>query len=126
MLYLKEHPRFENCLATDILYEYDFVKYAPQNLDDCFELCSLHMTEYSSVLFDSLRAGIPTVLTAFTKEMDIYENEYNFPSNEMSIIEKFKQIQDDSFYKNMIIEQIKWSKELYEPFNEKYFIEVIK
>lgn len=126
VLYLKEHPRFENCLATDILYEYDFVKYAPQNLDDCFELCSLHMTEYSSVLFDSLRAGIPTVLTAFTKEMDIYENEYNFPSDEMSIIEKFKQIQDDSFYKNMIIKQIKWSKELYEPFNEKYFIEVIK
>ena len=84
------------------------------------------MTEYSSVLFDSLRAGIPTVLTAFTKKMDIYENEYHFPSDEMSIIEKFKQIQDNSFYKKMISKQLKWSRELYEPFNEKYFIEVIK
>ena len=65
VLYLKEHPRFENCIATDILYEYDFVKHAPNNLDDCFELCSLHLTEYSSVLFDTLRAGIPTILTAF-------------------------------------------------------------
>ncbi|MBL6663913.1 MAG: hypothetical protein ISP71_07410 [Flavobacteriales bacterium] len=126
VLFLKEHPRFENCLSTDVLYEYDFVKCAPHNLDDCFELCSLHMTEYSSVLFDSLRAGIPTVLTAFTKEMSIYENEYHFPSDEMSIIEKFKQIKDDSFYKNMISKQIKWSKVLYEPFNEKHFIEVIK
>ena len=44
--------------------------------------------------------------------------EYNFPFDKMSIIEKFKQIQDDSFEKNMIIKQIKWSKELYEPFNE--------
>ena len=126
VLYLKEHPRFENCLETDILYEYDFVKHAPNNLDDCFELCSLHLTEYSSVLFDTLRAGIPTILTAFTKEMDIYENEYNFPSNEMSIIEKFKQIQDVSNYKKLINKQIKWSKNLYQPFNEKYFIELIK
>ena len=49
VIYLKEHPRFENCLSTDILYEYDFVKCAPHNLNDCFELCSLHITEYSSV-----------------------------------------------------------------------------
>ena len=126
VLYLKEHPRFENCLDTDILYKYDFVKCAPYNLEECFALCSLHMTEYSSVLFDSLRAGIPTILTAFTKEMDIYEKEYHFPSHEICIIEKFKQIQDDSFFKKMISQQIKWSKELYEPFNKKKFIEVIK
>ena len=126
VLYLKEHPRFENCLATDILYEYDFVKCAPHSLNDCFELCSLHMTEYSSVLFDSLRAGMPTLLTAFSKEMNIYQNEYNFPSDKLSLIENFEQIQDDSFYKKLISTQIKWSKELYEPFNEKYFIELFK
>lgn len=126
ILYLKEHPRFQNCIATDVLYDYDFVKSAPHNLDDCFELCSLHMTEYSSVLFDSLRAGIPTLLTAFTKEMNIYENEYHFPSEKISLIDNFKQIKDDSFYKKMISKQIKWSKQLYEPFNEIYFIELIK
>ncbi len=126
VLYLKEHPRFENCLATDILYEYDFVKCAPHSLNDCFELCSLHMTEYSSVLFDSLRAGMPTLLTAFSTEMNIYQNEYNFPSDKLSLIENFEQIQDDSFYKKLISTQIKWSKELYEPFNEKYFIELFK
>ena len=112
-------------MEIDILYDYDFVK-CPQNLDDCFELCSLHITEYSSVLFDSLRAGIPTVLTAFTKELDIYENEYHFPSENISLIDNFKKINDDSFYKNMISKQLKWSKELYEPFNEKHFIELIK
>ena len=51
VLYLKDHPRFENCLSTDILYEYDFVKYAPQNLDDCFELCSLHIGIVQLVAF---------------------------------------------------------------------------
>ena len=84
------------------------------------------MTEYSSVLFDSLRAGMPTLLTAFSTEMNIYQNEYNFPSDKLSLIENFEQIQDDSFYKKLISTQIKWSKELYEPFNEKYFIELFK
>ncbi len=125
-LYLKEHPRFENCLETDILHKYDFVKCAPQNLNDCFKLCSLHMTEYSSVVFDSLRAGIPTVLTAFTKELNIYENEYHFPSDKISLIDNFKKIKDDLFYKKMISKQLKWSKDFYEPFNEKHFIELIK
>ena len=126
VIYLKEHPRFENCLSTDILYEYDFVKCAPHNLNDCFELCSLHITEYSSVLFDSLRAGIPTLLTAFSRDMNIYQNEYNFPSNKLSLMENIEQIQDDSFYKKLISTQIKWSKDLYEPFNEKHFIELFK
>ena len=71
------------------------------------------------MLFESLRAGIPTVLTAFSKDMNIYENEYNFPSEKISLIDNFKQINDDSFYKKMISKQLKWSKELYEPFNEK-------
>ena len=109
-----------------ILYNYDFVRHAKDNLNNCFELCSLHITEYSSVIFDSIRAGIPTVLTAFCDELDIFEKEYHFPSNKMSIIEKIKKIQNDNFYKKMINKQLKWSKNLYEPFNEKYFIEVIK
>ena len=126
VLYLKEHPRFEECIATDILYNYDFVRHAKDNLNNCFELCSLHITEYSSVIFDSIRAGIPTVLTAFCDELDIFVKEYHFPSNKMSIIEKIKKIQNDNFYKKMINKQLKWSKNLYEPFNEKYFIELIK
>ena len=58
-LYLKNHPRFENCLSTNILYDYEFVKNAPDKLIDCFKICTLHITEYSTVLFDSIYAGIP-------------------------------------------------------------------
>ena len=125
VIYLKEHPRFEECLTTDMLYDYDFVRHAHDNLNDCLNLCTLHITEYSTVIFDSLIAGIPTILTGFCNELDIYEKEYHFPSEKMSIIEKIKKIQDDIFYKKMISKQLKWSKRLYEPFNEKYFIEVI-
>ena len=44
-IYLKEHPRFEECLTTDVLYNYDFVRHANDNLNECLELCSLHITE---------------------------------------------------------------------------------
>jgi hypothetical protein len=125
-LYLKSHPRFDKCINTTKLYEYSFVRVAPQNLNDCFKLCSLHVTEYSSVLFDAIIEGIPTLLTSFTEEMDIYEKEYFFPSLKLSFIDSLKKIQDDDFYKKMIDEQIKWSKHLYEPFNDKHFIDAIK
>ena len=55
--------------TTKKLYDYDFVKSANDNLSDCFELCSLHVTEYSSVIFDSIYAGIPSILTAFSSDI---------------------------------------------------------
>ena len=58
--------------------------------------------------------------------MDIYESEYQFPSNNESLLENLNIIQDDNFYKEIINKQVKWSKQLYEPFNDKYFIEVLK
>ena len=66
------------------------------------------------------------VTMALAKQLDIFEKEYHFPSEKMSVIEKIKNIQNDNFYKKMINKQLKWSKNLYEPFNEKYFIEVIR
>jgi len=125
-LYLKPHPRFDKCLDTEMLYKYSFVRVAPQSLNDCFKLCNLHITEYSSVLFDAIVEGIPTLLTSFTEEMDIYEKEYFFPSFELNFMENLKKIEDDDYYKKMIDEQIKWSKNLYEPFDNKHFIDVIK
>ena len=41
-------------------------------------------------------------------------------------MENLKKIEDDDYYKKMIDEQIKWSKNLYEPFDNKHFIDVIK
>lgn len=125
-IYLKSHPRFDKNVDTKMLYEYNFVKCAPENLKDCFKICNLHITEYSSVLFDSITEGVPTLLTAFSEEMNIYEREYSFTSCKLSLIDNFNKINNDNFYKKIIDEQVKWSKELYQPFDAKYFIDLIK
>ena len=61
----------------------------------------------------------------FSSEINIYKNEYDFPSEEFSIIDSLKLINDDSYYQQLFNKQIKWSKNLYEPFKEKKFIELI-
>ena len=61
-----------------------------------------------------------------SKEMNIYEREYSFTSCKLSLIDNFNKINNDNFYKKIIDEQVKWSKELYQPFDEKYFIDLIK
>ena len=124
-LFIKNHPRFENCLSTNVLYDYNFVENAPDKLIDCFKICNLHITEYSTVLFDSIFAGIPSILTRFSSEINIYKNEYNFPCEEFSVLKSLKRINDDSYYQQLINKQIRWSKDLYEPFKEKKFIELI-
>ena len=78
------------------------------------------------MLFDSITEGVPTLLTAFSEEMNIYEREYSFTSCKLSLIDNFNKINNDNFYKKIIDEQVKWSKELYQPFDEKYFIDLIK
>lgn len=123
-IYIKSHPRFDNCISIDNLHNYKFVKNAPSDLEHCFRICSLHLTEYSSVLFNSIRAGIPTLLTRFSNRLNIYEDEYGFPSNSLCLINDFDKINNDLFYNKLINKQIKWSKKLFEPYNEKKFIEL--
>lgn len=125
-IYLKHHPRYDDCIDINELYAFNFVKNAPTSLEKCFEMCSLHLTEYSSVLFDSVIEGVPTFLTSFSKEMRIYQDEYNFPINEMPLLENLKIIEDKSHYQNTIDKQIKWSKNLYQPFEEKSFIDLLR
>ena len=124
IIYIRNHPRFDNCIFTDDIYKYKFVKIAPIELEECFRICSLHITEYSSVLFDSVRAGVPTLLTGFSNEMNIYEDEYSFPSNKLCLINDFDKINNILFFNQMIAEQLEWSKNLCEPFNDKKFIEL--
>ena len=125
-IYIKSHPRFDNCININELYHFNFVKNAPKSLDRCFEICTLHITEYSSVVFDSIIEGIPTLLTAFSEEMSIYQNEYSFPNNNLTLIDQLQKVNDASFYEKLYDQQTQWVKDLYQPFDEKKFIDLMK
>ena len=87
-IYLRPHPRFNDCIDLTDLYKFDFIESSSEKLKDCFDICSLHLTEYSSVLFDSISVGILTILTRFSDELDIYQNEYDFPTSSLSLVDE--------------------------------------
>lgn len=121
-IYLRSHPRFNECIDLSDLYKFDFVESSPEKLKDCFDICSLHLTEYSSVLFDSISEGIPTLLTRFSDEINVYRNEYDFPTSSSSLIDELLKVKNVNHYKKLINKQVYWSKDLYEPFNENRFL----
>ena len=124
-IFLRKHPRHDKSININNFLKFNFIKIAPKELESCLNLCTLHITEYSSVLFNSINKGVPSILTNFTKELNIYQNEYKFPDNNLNLVEKLKMIEDSFFYDELINKQIKWSKKLYQEFNEKKFIELI-
>ena len=89
-----------------------------------FQNLHLHITEYSTVLFDSIYAGIPSILTEFSSEINIYKNEYDFPSEEFSIIDSLKLINDDSYYQQLFNKRLNGQK-IYMSHLKKKFIELI-
>ena len=108
------------------MYNFDFVEKAPKELDKCFEFCSLHITEYSTVVFDALIHGIPTLLSQFSSSLNILEDEFNFPKKSTNIIDDLLRLNEDNFYKNLLEEQISWSLDLYSPFDEQKFLKLIE
>ncbi len=125
-MYVKEHPRFENCIDVSDLYTFKFVKKAPEHLSTCFKSCTLHLTEYSSVVFDALVHGVPTILSMFSNQLNILLDEYDFPQpSNQHLVDRLIQMTDESYFQNMSQQQINWSKELYSPFMSEQFLGIL-
>jgi len=124
-IYLKSHPRFDNCIDISSFYKFNFVKPAPTNIQECFDLCTLHITEYSTVVFDAIIYGIPTLLTKMFSSLNILENEYHFPSKNLSLLDNIEKLKDPYFYSSTIVEQVEWSKKLYQVYDEKKYVKLM-
>ena len=84
------------------------------------------MTEYSSVVFDALMQGIPTVLTGFSEHLNIFVDEYHFPQiTNKPLLERIKELEVQAFYQSICDKQIEWSKSVYSPFSPIRFIQAL-
>lgn len=125
-LYIKEHPRFNNCINLEHLYTYSFVEKAPDSLKECFSICSLHITEYSTTIFEAASYGVPTILSAFVPKFNFLEKEYFFPSVNGVLIKQIERYKDVGFYQLQLEKQVQWSQKYYEPFNEELFTSLMR
>lgn len=124
-IYLKHHPRFNNCIDLSSFYKYSFVMDSPSNISDCFELCSLHITEYSTMVFDGIILGVPTLFTNFCNNFDLFKEEYEFPYSDTNIIDGLIKLNDDNFYIEVYSNQLTATDKFYQPFDENLFLKTI-
>lgn len=124
-IYLKHHPRFNNCINISALYNYSFVFESPSNVSDCFKLCSLHITEYSTMVFDGITFGVPTLFTSFYNNFDLFKKEYKFPFSDLNLIDGLTKLSDDNFYIEVYNNQLTATDKFYQPFDENLFLKTI-
>lgn len=123
--YLKHHPRFDNCIDISELYKFKFVLDSPKSIEECFATCSLHLTEYSTMVFDGLCNGIPSLFTRFCTDFCLFENDFNFPYSEIDFFDALIKLYDNNFYQQLLDKQTKASKEFYQAFDKGLFLKLL-
>ena len=72
--YLKHHPRFNNEVDLSEIMKLPNTQFAPDDINECFNLCSLHATTYSTSTFEAALLGIPTVLIQSKNTRRLWES----------------------------------------------------
>ena len=74
---------------------------------ECFALCSIHITSYSTTTFECAEFGIPTIfLKSLNEDFNMFETDFKYPFN----VEMIDIIKDYSKYSD---EVISWRKKYY-------------
>lgn len=116
--YIRNHPRHNNCI--DISELEMKTNFAPESLMECFELCSIHVTSYSTTTFECAEFGVPTVfLNSLKEEFNMFETDFKYPFD----AEMIDVINDYAKYSD---EVISWRKEYYSDFDERKFISFLR
>ena len=119
--YLKHHPRFNNDLNLSDLFSLENVYLAPNNLMDCFKLCSLHVTAYSTCVFEASKYGIPTIIVNPLAKFDYFLLEFNYP-----LSYSISDFRNKQLYQESVKIVIDWEKKYYAPFNEHKFLNLLR
>jgi hypothetical protein len=119
--YLKHHPRFNNEVDLSEILELPNTHFAPDDINECFKLCSLHVTTYSTSTFEAALLGIPTILIHSQNELNFFKTDFIYPlsygvSDFMDII----------IYQKSTEIVKSWVKEYYSSYNELAFLDLLK
>ncbi len=117
--FLRDHPRFNQEVILDHLYQQEHVFIAPESLYDCFKKCSIHLTSYSTTTFECALYGIPTVfLDSLEVDFNMFTSDYYVRKNSISFI--------FNHYKQESLLVRNWVEGYYSPFEEKKFISLLQ
>ena len=119
--YLKHHPRFNNEVDLSEIMQLSNTQFAPEDINECFKLCSLHATTYSTSTFEAALLGIPTILIHSENALNFFKTDFRYPLKYS--ISEYKVA---SFYQDQskIVQQ--WASKYYTSFNEVKFLNLLQ
>jgi len=125
---LKKHPRHNDAVDISSLYRYPFTTDAQVPLESLFKECFLHLTFYSSSLFDASAKAIPTILWQHQYSLaHTFVESFHYPLgvfDTLSIAGKIEEyLTNESCYEMDRNKVATWYDTLYQPLDEKFFVE---
>lgn len=118
--YLKNHPRFNNEVPLDLLLQQENVQQAPILLSDCFDLCSMHVTSYSTTAFEAASLGIPSYFLLENGGHNYFQKDFQYPFSDKTfeeVIASFSKLQAPLK---------EWYARFYDSYSEKTFLATLK
>ena len=120
IFHLKNHPRFNNDIDLSNIIKLDNVYFAPEDLNDCFKICSLHATAYSTSVFEASLLGIPSILINSSR-VNIFQKDFAYP-----LEYNINDFSNNDLYKESSVTVKAWASKYYSPFNSIKFISLLK
>jgi len=126
---MKHHPRFNNSTDMTVLEKFSFVEFTSSSLEQFLENSFLHLTFYSTTIFDASARGIPTILWSHEDSLaKIFEDDFEYTLGVTDTdfiapaIEKY--LNDSYLYIESCKEVRDWYEEVYSPLNEELFLKL--
>ncbi len=126
----KRHPRYTSAYDDSSLYTFEFTELYEGTLEDALNSCFIHITLFSTVVFDAAAVGIPTLLwdTKGSKSY-LYTQYYNYPIKPLDdtmLIGKISDYLKDPQYYEVESEKIfNWFNYCYMPLNTDAFVSAL-
>ena len=114
---LKHHPRFKNNINDSKLISLPNVSFSKLPLIECFKLCDIHVTAYSTTVFEAACLSIPSVFYSKFKS-NIYLDDFNYP-----VPDSINEVNKNIINFGKIAKQ--WSKKYYEDLNKDKWIKLM-
>ncbi|BBG65159.1 hypothetical protein NNO_0456 [Hydrogenimonas sp.] len=126
----KRHPRYSPEYDDSSLYNFKFTELFDGTLDDALENCFIHITLFSTVVFDAAARGIPTLLWNTTdSKAFLYQEYYKYPIEPLDddkIIGKISEyLEKPGRYENESEKVFDWFNYCYTPLKENTFFEAL-
>ena len=130
-LLLKHHPRYNGSIDITPILQLDFVKTFKGDMWEGLRQSFLHLTFYSTSIFDASYYGIPTLLWQHEFSLaNVFVDDFGYPlgvDDDTSLISKIKRFMNNKKdYINASQDVQKWYKNIYSPLNERVFVELTK